>query len=82
MAFQIIDDILDITSTDEELGKPAGSDLLNGHLTLPILYIKDDAMFRPYMTRAFDRYIDGSGTDEMLTYIRNTDAIRESADSQ
>ena len=42
MAFQIIDDILDITSTDEELGKPAGSDLLNGHLTLPILYIKDD----------------------------------------
>ena len=47
MAFQIVDDILDITSTDEELGKPAGSDLLNGHLTLPILYIKDDPDFRP-----------------------------------
>ena len=46
MAFQIIDDILDITSTDEELGKPAGSDLLNGHLTLPILYIKDDPTFQ------------------------------------
>ena len=28
MSFQIIDDILDITSTDEDLGKPAGSDLV------------------------------------------------------
>ena len=54
MAYQIVDDILDITSTDKELGKPAGSDLLNGHLTLPILYIKDDRMFQPYMERAFD----------------------------
>ena len=53
MAFQIIDDILDITSTDAELGKPAGSDLLNGHITLPILYIKDDEQFKPYMERAF-----------------------------
>ena len=53
MAFQIVDDILDITSTDEELGKPAGSDLLNGHLTLPILYIKDDETFQPYMEQCF-----------------------------
>ena len=45
MAFQITDDILDITSTDEKLGKPAGSDLLNGHLTLPTLYIKDEPNF-------------------------------------
>ena len=53
MSFQITDDILDITSTDEELGKPAGSDLLNGHLTLPILYIKDDAEYSVhYMERS------------------------------
>lgn len=37
MSFQIIDDVLDSTSTEKKLGKPVGSDLLNGHITLPIL---------------------------------------------
>lgn len=76
MAFQIVDDILDITSTDEELGKPAGSDLLNGHLTLPILYIKDDVNFRPYMKRSFDGTLTESDREEMLIYIRSTEAIQ------
>ena len=38
MAFQIVDDILDFTGTDASLGKPVGSDLLQGTLTLPFLY--------------------------------------------
>ncbi|MFC0014680.1 MULTISPECIES: polyprenyl synthetase family protein [Allobacillus] len=43
MAYQIIDDILDFTASEKELGKPVGSDLLNGHLTLPtILAIQKD----------------------------------------
>lgn len=37
MSYQIIDDILDFTSTEKSLGKPVGSDLRNGHLTLPVL---------------------------------------------
>lgn len=37
MAFQIIDDILDVISTDDELGKPAGHDLREGNYTLPVL---------------------------------------------
>lgn len=37
MSFQIVDDILDFTSTEKQLGKPVGSDLMNGHLTLPVL---------------------------------------------
>ncbi len=35
--FQIVDDILDITATDEQLGKPAGHDLVEGVYTLPVL---------------------------------------------
>lgn len=38
MAFQIVDDILDFTGDEETLGKPAGSDLAQGTLTLPFFY--------------------------------------------
>jgi heptaprenyl diphosphate synthase len=38
MAFQITDDILDFTATSEQLGKPAGSDLKQGNITLPVIY--------------------------------------------
>nr|YP_009391870.1 prenyl transferase [Acrosorium ciliolatum]ARW60014.1 prenyl transferase [Acrosorium ciliolatum] len=38
LAFQIIDDILDITSSSDNLGKPAGSDLKNGNLTAPLIF--------------------------------------------
>ena len=37
MAFQIVDDLLDVTSTDEQLGKPAGHDLVEGTYTLPVI---------------------------------------------
>lgn len=37
MAFQIVDDVLDVTATDEQLGKPAGHDLVEGVYTLPVL---------------------------------------------
>lgn len=41
MAFQITDDILDFTGQSEEMGKPVGSDLLHGTLTMPsIIYIE------------------------------------------
>lgn len=75
MAFQIVDDILDITSTDEQLGKPAGSDLLNGHITLPTFYLKNDPTFRPYMEKAFTQQLTNEERENMLAYIRQTSAI-------
>ena len=41
MAFQIIDDILDFTAEEEELGKPVANDLLQGILTLPSIMLKE-----------------------------------------
>ncbi|MEN6412436.1 MAG: polyprenyl synthetase family protein [Veillonellales bacterium] len=38
MAFQITDDILDVTASSEQLGKPAGNDLRQGIITLPVIY--------------------------------------------
>jgi len=39
IAFQIVDDILDFVGTEEELGKPIGSDLVQGTLTLPAMLL-------------------------------------------
>ena len=39
LAFQIVDDILDVISSDEVLGKPAMSDFKEGKVTLPYIYL-------------------------------------------
>jgi octaprenyl-diphosphate synthase len=39
IAFQLIDDLLDFTSTEDVLGKPAGADLLEGKISLPLLLL-------------------------------------------
>ena len=75
MSFQIMDDILDITATDKELGKPAGSDLIQGNITLPILFLKDSPEFRP----ALEHAISGNMTEierlALVKRIRESDAI-------
>ena len=77
MAFQIVDDILDLTSSDKQLGKPAGSDLMNGHLTLPILYIRNEPEFQPYLTKAFAGTLSEKERTAMLRYIRKSGAIEK-----
>jgi geranylgeranyl pyrophosphate synthase len=39
IAFQVVDDILDFTGTEKEMGKPIGSDLVQGTLTLPAMLL-------------------------------------------
>nr|SCW22998.1 Prenyl transferase [Nemalion sp. H.1444] len=43
LAFQIIDDMLDVVGSKKDLGKPTGSDLKNGNLTAPILFALFDS---------------------------------------
>ena len=38
IAFQLVDDLLDYTSSEEVFGKPVGKDLLEGKITLPLIY--------------------------------------------
>ncbi|WP_263357190.1 polyprenyl synthetase family protein [Acidicapsa ligni] len=38
LAFQIVDDVLDLTATEEVLGKPVASDLREGKTTLPVIH--------------------------------------------
>jgi len=41
MAFQIVDDVLDFTGEPSAVGKPIGSDILNGMVTLPAIYFAE-----------------------------------------
>jgi octaprenyl-diphosphate synthase len=54
MAFQLTDDLLDFTSTDNTLGKGTGVDLLAGKVTLPLIYLLAS---------------DGSASDKVQTVI-------------
>lgn len=38
-AFQLVDDLLDFTGTEESMGKPAGADLIEGKVSLPLIYL-------------------------------------------
>jgi octaprenyl-diphosphate synthase len=41
IAFQLMDDLLDYTSSEESFGKPVGKDLKEGKITLPLIYTLD-----------------------------------------
>ncbi|MDP6043538.1 MAG: polyprenyl synthetase family protein [Dehalococcoidales bacterium] len=71
IAFQIVDDILDFTSTEEKLGKPIGSDLAQGTLTLPAMlllerYPEDNPISRLFQNQDRDRQKNIAQTIELI----------------
>ena len=74
MAFQIIDDVLDLIATDEQLGKPAGNDLVEGVYTLPVIR----ALAGPNgekLRELLDDPIDQSSRDQVLNIVRSDEAL-------
>ncbi len=77
MSFQIIDDVLDFTSTEKKLGKPVGSDLLNGHITLPILLeMRKNPDFKLKIEQ-LRRDSERKEFEECIQIIRKSDSIDE-----
>ncbi len=72
MSYQIIDDILDFTASEEVLGKPAGSDLLQGNITLPVLF----AMKDPALKKVITSVNEATEKDEMLDIIQSIKTSR------
>lgn len=78
MAFQVADDVLDFTASSEELGKPAGSDLLAGTLTLPaLLYLERHPADNP-IRRAFGGVRRRANLQRAVAEIRESGLIAES----
>jgi heptaprenyl diphosphate synthase len=77
MSFQIIDDILDFTSTDEELGKPAGSDFIQGNITLPILCARKNPEIYSLLKNNLGKELTEPERLHIVKTVRNSTAIDE-----
>jgi heptaprenyl diphosphate synthase len=76
MVFQIVDDILDITATEEQLGKPAGHDLVEGVYTLPVLRTLALARTAGDELRALlGRPLDVAARDKALSIVRANEGV-------
>ncbi|HEY88049.1 MAG TPA: polyprenyl synthetase family protein [Dehalococcoidia bacterium] len=77
IAFQIIDDILDYISTEVDMGKPIGSDLAQGTLTLPAMLILERYPGDNPVKRVFQNRDKQENTKLALELARNSSIAQE-----
>ncbi len=78
MAFQIVDDLLDFTGDQAAVGKPLGSDLLQGLVTLPAIYYAETNPDHPDVrSLAAGGWGDHERMERLVQSIRASDAIRQ-----
>jgi all-trans-nonaprenyl-diphosphate synthase len=76
LAFQVVDDILDFTGDDVQLGKPAASDLASGTLTAPVLYaMEQQPLLAVLIEREFSELED---LPQALALVRQSNGIQRS----
>ncbi len=75
MAFQIRDDVLDVTGTDESLGKPAGQDLVEGTYSLPLLRALAMPELGDELRALLGRPLDGPDRDKARDIVRASGAV-------
>jgi geranylgeranyl pyrophosphate synthase len=72
IAFQIVDDVLDFLGDEQSLGKPAGNDLREGTITLPLILLtrqlsRDDPLRRDLS--------EGKNIEQTITRVRHSGAL-------
>jgi octaprenyl-diphosphate synthase len=79
MTFQLVDDLLDFTGDAEAVGKPVGSDLREGKVTLPLIHLQrqqqDDAGSRIIRDVIASRTVTGEQWDDLLRSLKEHASI-------
>ena len=78
MAFQIVDDVLDVVATDEQLGKPAGNDLAEGVYTLPVIRALDGSPRAGELAELLGRPLPPADIERARQLVRADGAIDSS----
>lgn len=80
IAFQMIDDLLDYSSTEKEFGKPVGKDFKEGKITLPLIY-SIAGMDESELKRFEDLFVNGSDNEkdynDLINLVRESGGIEK-----
>lgn len=77
LAFQMIDDILDITSDSQTLGKPAMLDFVEGKVTIPYLYLYERVEDKEYLKSLYKKSLNEDELNWIKTQMQNTNALND-----
>ena len=76
MVFQIVDDILDLTATEAQLGKPSGHDMVEGVYTLPVIRtLAAGGAAAAELRDLLGRPLDPVECDKALAIVRSGGAV-------
>ncbi|MQF65023.1 polyprenyl synthetase family protein [SAR202 cluster bacterium AC-409-J13_OGT_754m] len=75
MAFQIVDDILDVEATEKEMGKSVGNDLLQGVLTLPTIIFLEENPNDDSIAKFFGSKGNPEHLKQIISRIQSSDII-------
>ncbi|MGG1876939.1 polyprenyl synthetase family protein [Paenibacillus campinasensis] len=81
MAFQIQDDLLDLCGTEKQIGKPPGSDMRQGNITLPVIFALGDHHVSEPLRQELDRIQAMNGqcdVSEAVQLVRASSGIAKS----
>jgi len=79
MAYQIGDDLLDLLGTEKQIGKPPGSDIRQGNITLPVLLALQEPNLRERLLEELSHIRETDGAGDMkpaLKMIRKSEGIK------
>ncbi len=82
MAFQVFDDVLDLTATEAELGKPTGHDLVEGVYTLPVIRtLAEGGAAADELRDLLGHPISGAELDKALALVRSGSGVHSAVDT-
>ena len=77
MSYQVTDDILDFVGTEKVLGKPAGGDLRQGNITLPVFFAMQDEQLKKQIESVHEG-IEDEALQSIIENIKSSGAIEKS----